>query len=160
MGLKFILDCTILMADPLLILPYTAVSFSIVARMIFLYLLYTKRSTNIYSLAFSYLSILSSSLWIPYGIIVQDTPHSGAKWRRNCIVIWFCCLYHLPLRIKLRLHFRWRRNFILNTSATIKLSLHPFGWRLNFILGGIIGVMPLYRSLLSLLGRPWPKRTM
>ena len=60
--------------DPLLILPYTAVSFSIVARMIFLYLLYTKRSTNIYSLAFSYLSILSSSLWIPYGIIVQDTP--------------------------------------------------------------------------------------
>ena len=62
------------MADPLLILPYTAVSFSIVARMIFLYLLYTKRSTNVYSLAFSYLSILSSSLWIPYGIIVQDTP--------------------------------------------------------------------------------------
>ena len=60
--------------DPLLILPYTAVSFSIVARMIFLYLLYTKRSTNVYSLAFSYLSILSSSLWIPYGIIVQDTP--------------------------------------------------------------------------------------
>lgn len=62
------------MADPLLLLPYTAVSFSIIARMIFLYLLYTKRSTNIYSLAFSYLSILSSSLWIPYGIIVQDTP--------------------------------------------------------------------------------------
>ena len=60
--------------DPLLILPYTAVSFSIVARMIFLYLLYTKRSTNVYSLTFSYLSILSSSLWIPYGIIVQDTP--------------------------------------------------------------------------------------
>jgi len=60
--------------DPLLVLPYTAVSFSIVARMIFLYLLYTKRSTNIYSLAFSYLSILSSSLWIPYGILVQDTP--------------------------------------------------------------------------------------
>ena len=62
------------MADPLLLLPYTALSFSIIARMIFLYLLYTKRSTNVYSLAFSYLSILSSSLWIPYGIIVQDTP--------------------------------------------------------------------------------------
>ena len=61
--------------DPLLLLlPYTAVSFSIIARMIFLYLLYTKRSTNVYSLAFSYLSIISSSLWIPYGIIVQDTP--------------------------------------------------------------------------------------
>jgi len=29
-------------------------------------------------------------------------------------------------------------NWNLNTSANIKLSLHPFGWRLNFILGGII----------------------
>jgi uncharacterized protein with PQ loop repeat len=58
----------------LIILPYTAVSFSIVARFIFMYLLYTKRSTNIYSLTFCCLSVISSSIWIPYGILVNDTP--------------------------------------------------------------------------------------
>lgn len=58
----------------LVILPYTAVSFSIVARFIFMYLLYTKRSTNVYSLAFCCLSVISSSIWIPYGIRVNDTP--------------------------------------------------------------------------------------
>ena len=58
----------------LLILPYTAVSVSIVARLIFMYLLYTKHSTNIYSLSFCYLSIISSSLWIPYGVVVDDFP--------------------------------------------------------------------------------------
>jgi hypothetical protein len=58
----------------LIILPYTAVSFSIIARFIFMYLLYTKTSTNIYSLTFCYLSVISSSLWIPYGILVNDTP--------------------------------------------------------------------------------------
>lgn len=58
----------------LVILPYTAVAFSIVARFIFIYLLYTKRSTNIYSLAFCGLSVVSSSCWIPYGIIIQDIP--------------------------------------------------------------------------------------
>ena len=58
----------------LIVLPYTAVSFSIVARFIFMYLLYTKTSTNIYSLTFCYLSICSSSLWIPDGILVDDTP--------------------------------------------------------------------------------------
>jgi hypothetical protein len=58
----------------LVILPYTAVSFSIIARLIFMYLLYTKKSTNIYSLCFCYLSVTSSILWIPYGIIQNDTP--------------------------------------------------------------------------------------
>ena len=58
----------------LIILPYSAMSFSIVARFIFMYLLYTKKSTNIYSLTFCGLSILSSSIWIPYGILVDDTP--------------------------------------------------------------------------------------
>ena len=58
----------------LIVLPYTAVSFSIVARLIFMYLLYTKRSTNVYSLTFCCLSIISSSIWIPYGILVSDTP--------------------------------------------------------------------------------------
>jgi len=58
----------------LIILPYTAVGFSIIARIIFMYLLYTKKSTNIYSLSFCCLSIISSSIWIPYGIKVGDTP--------------------------------------------------------------------------------------
>ena len=60
--------------DTLVILPYTAVSFSIVARFIFMYLLYTKTSTNIYSLTFCYLNVASSCLWIPYGILLNDTP--------------------------------------------------------------------------------------
>ena len=58
----------------LIVFPYTAVSFSIMARFIFMYLLYTKKSTNLYSLTFCYLSILSSSLWIPYGIMIEDHP--------------------------------------------------------------------------------------
>lgn len=62
------------MNDLVLLMPYTALSLSIVARFIFMYLLYTKRSTNVYSLAFCYLSILSASFWIPYGVIVEDTP--------------------------------------------------------------------------------------
>ena len=58
----------------LVILPYSAVAVSIGARFIFIYLLYTKRSTNIYSLIFCYLSVVSSCLWIPYGILVSDVP--------------------------------------------------------------------------------------
>ena len=58
----------------LAVLPYTAVSLSVLARFIFMYLLYTKRSTNVYSLTFCVLSVLSSSIWIPYGIQVNDTP--------------------------------------------------------------------------------------
>ena len=58
----------------LMSLPYTAVSLSIIARFIFMYLLYTKRSTNVYSLAFCYLSVLSSSLWVPYGVMKEDIP--------------------------------------------------------------------------------------
>lgn len=58
----------------LIILPYSAMSFSVIARFIFMYLLYTKKSTNIYSLTFCGLSILSSSIWIPYGLLIDDTP--------------------------------------------------------------------------------------
>ena len=58
----------------LIVLPYTAVSFSIVARLIFMHLLYTKKSTNVYSLMFCCLSVISSSIWIPYGILVNDVP--------------------------------------------------------------------------------------
>lgn len=55
-------------------LPYIAIALSMVARFVFMYLLWTKRSTNIYSLAFCCLSVASSSLWIPYGITHEDVP--------------------------------------------------------------------------------------
>ena len=62
------------MSTLLIVFPYTAVGFSMIARFIFMYLLYTKKSTNIYSLLFCYLSVASSSLWIPYGVTMEDTP--------------------------------------------------------------------------------------
>jgi uncharacterized protein with PQ loop repeat len=62
------------MSEQLIALPYTAVSLSVLARFIFMYLLYTKKSTNIYSLSFCGLSIISSSIWIPYGILQNDIP--------------------------------------------------------------------------------------
>ena len=54
--------------------PYTATSISILARFIFMYLLYTKKSTNIYSLYFCILNIVSSSLWIKYCLEIDNTP--------------------------------------------------------------------------------------
>ena len=39
-----------------------------------MYLLYSKQSTNIYSLSFCGLSIVSSSIWIPYGVLKNDIP--------------------------------------------------------------------------------------
>ena len=39
-----------------------------------MYLLYTKKSTNPYSLVFSLLNIISSSLWIVYGQMKSDMP--------------------------------------------------------------------------------------
>jgi hypothetical protein len=50
----------------------TATGISITGRLIFMYLLYTKKSTNIYSLIFSILNIVSSSLWIKYSEMVKD----------------------------------------------------------------------------------------
>ena len=39
-----------------------------------MYLLYTKKSTNIYSLLFSIMNIVSSSLWITYSKFISDMP--------------------------------------------------------------------------------------
>lgn len=55
-------------------LPYIAIGLSMLARFVFMYLLWTKKSTNIYSLTFCILSVTSSSLWIPYGISHGDIP--------------------------------------------------------------------------------------
>ena len=39
-----------------------------------MYLLYTKKSTNPYSLVFSIINMISSSLWISYSQMKLDTP--------------------------------------------------------------------------------------
>jgi hypothetical protein len=60
--------------NELVVIPYTATSISIVARIIFMYLLYTKKSTNIYSLIFCILNIFSSGMWIYYSYDKEDIP--------------------------------------------------------------------------------------
>lgn len=57
-----------------LVIAYSATSISISARLVFMYLLYTKKSTNLISLLFSIMNIVSSSLWIVYSQLVADTP--------------------------------------------------------------------------------------
>ena len=49
-------------------LPLIATNISIISRLIFMWLLYTNKSTNTYSLAFCILSIISSSMWLNYAI--------------------------------------------------------------------------------------------
>ena len=53
---------------------YSAMTISISARFIFMYLLYTNKSTNPYSLIFSLMNIVSSTLWITYSQQVGDLP--------------------------------------------------------------------------------------
>lgn len=55
-------------------LPYTATSFSIFSRFIFMFLLYKNKSTNSLSLTVSLLSMCSSSLWLYYSIYNNDFP--------------------------------------------------------------------------------------
>lgn len=62
------------MNEQLVVIPYTATSISIIARIIFMYLLYTKKSTNIYSLIFCILNIFSSGMWIYYSYDKEDIP--------------------------------------------------------------------------------------
>ncbi len=60
--------------EPIKALPYTATSLSIVARCIFMYLLYKNKSTNNLSLLFCGINICSSGLWIYYSVQLNDTP--------------------------------------------------------------------------------------
>ena len=57
-----------------LVIPYSATVISVSSRFVFMYLLYSKKSTNIYSLAFSIMSIVSSILWIIYSQMIFDKP--------------------------------------------------------------------------------------
>ena len=60
--------------EELKILPYTATSLSVVARFIFMFILFKNKSTNSLSLLFCILNIFSSSMWIYYSVINNDTP--------------------------------------------------------------------------------------
>jgi hypothetical protein len=57
-----------------ILIAYLATSISIIGRLIFMYLLYSKKSTNLYSLIFSIINIVSSSLWITYSQMILDMP--------------------------------------------------------------------------------------
>lgn len=60
--------------EHLKIMPYTATSVSIVARFIFMFLLYRNKSTNTLSLLFCILSIFSSGMWVYYSQKINDLP--------------------------------------------------------------------------------------
>jgi len=62
------------MNNNLEIIPYTATSFSLIGRFIFMFLLYKNKSTNSLSLIFCVLSIISSSMWIYYSVKLNDIP--------------------------------------------------------------------------------------
>jgi uncharacterized protein with PQ loop repeat len=57
-----------------LVIAYVATAISVSGRFIFMYLLYTKKSTNLYSLIFSIMNIFSSCLWITYSQMIVDMP--------------------------------------------------------------------------------------
>jgi uncharacterized protein with PQ loop repeat len=56
------------------VIPYTATSISIVARFIFMFLLYKNKSTNSFSLTFCLLNICSASMWTYYSFQTEDMP--------------------------------------------------------------------------------------
>ena len=57
-----------------LVIAYSATTISILGRFVFMYLLYTRTSTNPYSLLFSIMNMVSSSLWITYSQMIVDEP--------------------------------------------------------------------------------------
>lgn len=60
--------------EELKVIPYTATSISVVARFIFMFLLYRNKSTNSLSLTFCILNIFSSGMWIYYSVEANDSP--------------------------------------------------------------------------------------
>lgn len=56
------------------LIAYSATFLSISGIFVFMYLLYTKKFTNAYSLLFSMINIGSSTLWIKYSQVITDVP--------------------------------------------------------------------------------------
>lgn len=55
-------------------LPYTATSLSVIARFIYMYILYKNKNANSLSLLFCIFNISSSSMWLFYSIKNNDSP--------------------------------------------------------------------------------------
>jgi len=76
--------------------PYTAISISILARFIFMYLLYKNKSKN--SLTFCILNIGSSSLWLAWSIYMNDIPML-ARSSTEIVLLAFSSLYIVKNKI-------------------------------------------------------------
>jgi uncharacterized protein with PQ loop repeat len=101
------------------IIAYTAISLSILGRFVFMYLLYTKKSTNPYSLLFCVMNICSSSLWITYGQLVLDTPIL-VRSSSDLLLFVISSLYIEYNRIQLyKIHFEIERESKSETSKII-----------------------------------------
>jgi hypothetical protein len=57
-----------------MIIPYTAISISVVSRFLFILLLYQNKSKKSLSLLISVLGLASSSMWVYYSLENNDTP--------------------------------------------------------------------------------------
>lgn len=78
--------------EELKVIPYTALSLSVVGRFIFMYLIYKNKSTNSLSLLFCILSIFSSSMWIYYSLQVNDLPMT-VRSSTEITLLTISCLY-------------------------------------------------------------------
>ena len=72
---------------------YNAISISIIARFVFMYLMYIKKSTNNYSLLFCLLNITSSCLWIKYSFYRDDYPLLYRSCTEICLLS--CCVVYI-----------------------------------------------------------------
>lgn len=82
-----------------LAIAYSATVISISGRFIFIYLLYTKKSTNILSLIFSILNVISSSLWVTYSQLMSDTPLL-IRGSSDLVLFTFSTIYIFHNRLK------------------------------------------------------------
>jgi hypothetical protein len=100
-----------------LIVPYSATVISISGRFVFMYLLYTKKSTNSYSLLFSVINIVSSTLWIQYSQMITDTPLL-VRSSSDLLLFFISTVYILHNRSKIVLP--------LHVTVSSHSSLHTF----------------------------------
>ena len=84
-----------------LVIAYSATTISILGRFVFMYLLYTRTSTNPYSLLFSIMNMVSSSLWITYSQLIVDEPLL-VRGSSDLILFTISTLYILHNRAKLQ----------------------------------------------------------
>jgi len=82
-----------------LAIAYSATVISISGRFIFIYLLYTKKSTNPLSLIFSIVNVISSSLWVTYGKLISDTPLI-IRGSSDLILFFFSAIYIIHNRMR------------------------------------------------------------